>query len=84
MVWRIDQEAMTAEVALEMPATSGTYSQSQGNVQKLDDDAGYFIGWGAQHWYTQFNTSGDVVYDVSFAPNVTDGPQAYRIFKQIW
>lgn len=82
MVWAIDQEAMTAELVYEMPATSTTYSNSQGNVQQLDD--GYMIGWGSQHWFTEYDNAGNVVYDVSFAPNVTTGPQAYRVFKQHW
>lgn len=85
MIWRIDQDAMTAEVVLEMPAPSSSFSGSQGNVQPLNNGAeGYMIGWGKQPWLSEFDAAGNLLYNVVFGPNTTQGIQSYRVFKQYW
>lgn len=84
MIWAIDEEALSAELVYSVRAPSGRHSSSQGGMHQLPNEEGYFIGWGSEPFYSQFDNAGSLVYDVAFAPENSTGPQAYRVYKHFW
>jgi hypothetical protein len=52
---------------------------SQGNAQPLPD-GNTFVDWGALGRYSEFNQSGNLIYDVLFAPEY----ESYRAYHLVW
>ncbi len=52
---------------------------SQGNVQLLAS-GNLFIGWGAEPWFSEFSTSGQLLYDAHMPP----GDESYRTYRFPW
>ena len=52
---------------------------SQGNVQLLPS-GNLFIGWGAEPWFSEFNSSGQLLFDARMPP----GDQSYRAYRFPW
>ena len=57
------------------PLSSG----SQGNVQALED-GDLFVGWGAEPYFSEFNTSGTLLYDA----HLHGSYQSYRAYRFGW
>ncbi|MHB8491107.1 MAG: arylsulfotransferase family protein, partial [Solirubrobacteraceae bacterium] len=61
---------------------------SQGSVQELPG-GDWFVGWGAEPYFTEFNASGEMIYDahLSLQPIKTshgEHAQSYRAYKSEW
>jgi Arylsulfotransferase (ASST) len=52
---------------------------SQGNVQELPG-GNWFVGWGAEPYFTEFGPSGQMIYDAHMAAPT----QSYRAYKFEW
>ncbi len=52
---------------------------SQGNVQLLPS-GNLFIGWGAEPWFSEFSSSGQLLYDAHMPP----GDESYRAYRFPW
>jgi hypothetical protein len=75
---KLDRKAHTATL-VQADSLPGVLAPSQGNVQQLDDGH-LFVGWGAVPRYTEFDASGNVVYDATFS----DGDDSYRAYRFPW
>ncbi len=52
---------------------------SQGNVQS-QASGNLFIGWGAEPWFSEFSSSGQLLFDARMPP----GDQSYRAYRFPW
>jgi Arylsulfotransferase (ASST) len=79
IIMRIDRHAGTAAVVAQYEHSSPLLSASQGNLQLLrGGDA--FIGWGSEPYFSEFDSSGNTVFDARFR-----GPyQSYRGYTFSW
>ena len=75
----LDEAAMTAKLVKQQTHPGGLLAGSQGNLQLLPD-GDVFIGWGAQHFFSEFDKSGRLVFDGSLPAGVT----SYRSFRFPW
>ncbi|EJT96609.1 hypothetical protein DACRYDRAFT_112558 [Dacryopinax primogenitus] len=82
IVLELDTSAMTYTLIQEYPAPFGQTAPSQGSTSVLSN-GNVFIGWGAQPYYSEFSSSGDLLYEVHFA-SLNSTAQSYRAFKQAW
>jgi hypothetical protein len=76
----IDQKTGTATLVsqFEHPGTA-LKAGSQGNVQQLPS-GNLFIGWGAEPWFSEFSSSGQLLYDA----RMPGGDQSYRAYRFPW
>jgi hypothetical protein len=68
-----------ATVAHSLHRPGNTSAQSEGSVQTLRG-GGWFVGFGAQPWFTQFDRAGRVVFDGRLP--IDDG--SYRTYRFPW
>jgi hypothetical protein len=73
---RLDLRRKTATFVQEDVAPDRVLASSQGNMQQLAN-GDVLVGWGAVPRVTEFDRSGKVVFDASFAP-ADDSYRAYR------
>lgn len=94
----VDQSAMTVTQALEILAPTGNYSESQGDVQLLDN-GNWFIGyalstlgplshtdicrWGQQPWMSEYTSTGEELFAAQFGMGASP-VQGYRNLKTNW
>lgn len=82
-------EDMTVQLVREYLHPEGLQAQSQGSVQRLDDDSEHvFIGWGRCPSFTEHTAEGEAVMDVQFSPwHTVKNNQAldnYRAYRMDW
>ncbi len=75
----LNQQTGTETLVAEYEHPSALKAGSQGNVQLLPSD-NLFIGWGAEPWFSEFNSSGQVLFDARMPP----GDQSYRAYRFPW
>jgi hypothetical protein len=88
IVLEVDKQTNTERVVQEFDHSPQLQAASQGNVQ-LQPDGGWFIGWGQEPYFSEFNASGEVVYDahmwaeekVEYKQRETE---SYRTYKFAW
>jgi hypothetical protein len=73
---RVDEDAMTVEVARAQAHPRNLLATSQGNAQFLPD-GGVVVGWGAEPYVSEFDRSGKLVFDARL-PKEVDSYRAYR------
>ena len=73
---RLDLRRKTATFVQQDVAPDRVLASSQGNMQQLAN-GDVLVGWGAVPRITEFDRSGKVVFDASFAP-ADDSYRAYR------
>ena len=66
---------LVAQIEHPKPLSAG----SQGNVQLLPN-GDYFLGWGAQPYFSEFSPSGQLLFDAHLVGNY----QAYRGYRFPW
>jgi len=79
LVFRLDEDAGTAELMRELAPPRATNSSSQGNFT-INDDGSATIGWGSSNLVTSYGPDDAVTYDVSMPP----GYSSYRSFRLPW
>ena len=79
LVLRLDDSAMTAELARQYRHPNPLLAGSQGNMDVLPD-GDVFIGWGAEPYFSEFSAGGRLLYDAHFAGT----SQSYRAYRIPW
>jgi len=72
---KTDTESVLAQFVHPQPLSSG----SQGNAQPLPN-GNLFIGWGAQPYFSEFNSSNQLIYDAHWHGSY----QSYRSYRFTW
>ena len=72
---KTDTESVLAQFVHPQPLSSG----SQGNAQPLPN-GNLFIGWGAQPYFSEFNSANQLVYDAHWHGSY----QSYRSYRFPW
>jgi hypothetical protein len=75
----VDENAKTVSLAEALIRPDPLAVSSQGNMQLLPN-GNWFVGWGAQPFFTEFAPDGSVVFDASYAA----GGQSYRCIRSAW
>jgi len=74
----VDESAGVVEVDQEFLSPDGRLSDSQGNMQVLDDGR-VLVGWGSEPNYSEFTADGELLYDAEL-----EGGQSYRTYRFPW
>ncbi|GAA5890440.1 hypothetical protein JCM8208_004874 [Rhodotorula glutinis] len=80
IVLELDTDAWTATLVREDLPSFLEPVASQGSFQALDD-GGWFVGWGAQPYFSEYADDGTLVQDVKFGTTESI-VMSYRAFKQ--
>jgi Arylsulfotransferase (ASST) len=75
----LNQKAGTETLVAEFEHPTALKAGSQGDVQPLPS-GNLFIGWGAEPWFSEFSTSGQLLFDARMPP----GDQSYRTYRFPW
>ena len=76
MVLRLDAQAGTVAKVAELDHSPALRTPSQGSMQELPDGE-WFVGWGQEPYFTQYDTAGHIVFDAHM-PAYTNTYRAYR------
>jgi arylsulfotransferase ASST len=76
IVLAVDQQAHTDTLVSQYEHPKALNSGSQGNMQHLDN-GDWFIGWGAEPYFSEFNPSGTMIFDAHY-PGATESYRGYR------
>jgi arylsulfotransferase ASST len=76
IVVALNQQTGTETLVAEYEHPGALKAGSQGNVQSLAD-GNLLLGWGAEPWVSEFNSSGQLVFDARM-PNADESYRAYR------
>lgn len=74
----VDTEQGTASMVTAYEPPDGRLSESQGNMQTLDDGS-IFIGWGSNPNYSHYSADGELLQDAELAGGIS-----YRAYRQPW
>lgn len=85
---RLDEQAMTAEVATEYLPPAERVAGSMANAQQLPN-GNMLIGWGARPYYSQYTPGGELIYDVChgdecMGEDFEGGGGSYRAYQFPW
>jgi hypothetical protein len=75
----LNTQADTETLVAEYEHPSALKAGSQGDVQSLPN-GNLFIGWGAEPWFSEFSSSGQLLFDAHMPP----GDQSYRAYRFPW
>jgi Arylsulfotransferase (ASST) len=76
IVVALNQQKGTETLVAEYEHPSALKAGSQGNVQALPS-GGLFLGWGAEPWFSEFSSSGQLLFDGRM-PSKDESYRAYR------
>ena len=79
LIETINRTTNTASEVTEYEHVKPLSAGSQGNVQTLPD-GNFFLGWGAEPYFTEYSPSGKVLFDARMAGSY----QAYRSYRFHW
>jgi Arylsulfotransferase (ASST) len=72
----LNQQTGTETLVAEYEHPAALKAGSQGDIQTLAN-GNLFLGWGAEPWFSEFSSSGQVVFDARM-PNADQSYRAYR------
>jgi hypothetical protein len=76
---RLDSRTHMATLLRSDGQPEGQIAPSQGNAQPLRD-GGLFVGWGSLPYFSEFSSSGGLVFNVEFPAGVN----SYRAYRLPW
>jgi Arylsulfotransferase (ASST) len=79
IVVALNPHAGTETLVAEYEHPTALKAGSQGDVQPLPS-GNLFIGWGAEPWFSEFSSSGQLLFDAHMPP----GDQSYRAYRFPW
>ena len=79
LVLRLDRRRMRATVERSLRRAQDTSAQSEGSVQAMPG-GGFFAGFGAQPWFSQWDARGRLVFDAK----LPDDDGSYRVYRFPW
>ncbi|HYJ68720.1 MAG TPA: arylsulfotransferase family protein [Nocardioidaceae bacterium] len=74
----LDRKAHIARVVTEYLPPDDRLSGSQGNLQVMPNGH-VFVGWGSQHYYSEYTADGDLLLDADFGTG-----ESYRAYRFPW
>ncbi len=75
----VDPHARTDTLLARYEHPGGLSSGSQGSVQTMAD-GGVFVGWGAEPYFSEFSSAGQLLYDAHWHGSY----QSYRAYRFQW
>ena len=78
-ILNLDFNNMTASVQQVYPHDPSLFPNSQGDVEALPN-GDEFVGWGAEHYYSEYTQNGGVLYDVMLPGDDI----SYRTYRNTW
>ncbi|WP_424346481.1 arylsulfotransferase family protein [Kocuria sp. CH-021] len=79
VLWlELDEDAGTAGIARQLDPPEPRLSDYMANASRLDN-GNLLVGWGWEHYYTEYTPDGEVVYDAATAPF-----DSYRAYAAQW
>ena len=78
-ILNLDFNNMTASVQQSYPHDPSLFPNSQGDVEALPN-GDEFVGWGAEHYYSEYTQNGGVLYDVMLPGDDI----SYRTYRNTW
>jgi hypothetical protein len=79
IVVSLNAQTGTETLVAEYEHPSALKAGSQGDVQSLPS-GNLFIGWGAEPWFSEFSSSGQLLFDARMPP----GDESYRTYRFPW
>ncbi len=79
IVVALNQQTGTETLVAEYEHPSALKAGSQGNVQPLAN-GNLFLGWGAEPWFSEFSSSGQLLFDARMPP----ADESYRAYRFPW
>jgi hypothetical protein len=74
----LDMKTHTARVVTEYLPPDDRLAGSQGNLQVMPNGH-VFVGWGSQHYYSEYSADGDLLLDADFGTG-----ESYRTYRLPW
>lgn len=74
----LDKDARTVSIADQLEAPETRLSDYMANASRLDN-GNLLVGWGWEHYYTEYDPDGEVVYDAFHGPF-----DSYRAYAKAW
>lgn len=84
MLIQVDQKKYTVKHLQDYKALNKVRSNSQGDLQYLEEKQEVFMGWGGSAMWTQHDIYGTLLCEVHFAPSLLyflEKVKSYRVFK---
>lgn len=81
----VDQDAMTVRLINQFYNAAQTFAQFEGSLQAIDpsdENTNYFLGYGNQPYFAEFDKDGNILLDAQFG--ATNTVNSYRAFKLPW
>ncbi|HVL91313.1 MAG TPA: arylsulfotransferase family protein [Actinomycetota bacterium] len=75
---KLDDDRKTATVVARWTHPTKLLAASRGSVQRLEN-GNTFVGWGSKPFFTEYDASGNVVFDARMDPGVS-----YRTYRMPW
>lgn len=79
----LDMQTMNATLVREWVHPTGVLSSSQGSLRILPDGHA-FVGWGNVARFSEFNQSGQLLFDGTFETSGSSRAGSYRAFRFRW
>jgi Arylsulfotransferase (ASST) len=86
LIVRLNLQAGTDTKVAEFVHPQPLQSSSQGSVQLLPD-GDWFVGWGGEPYFSEFNSSGRMIYDAHMplvVPDTSEHTTSYRGYQLAW
>jgi hypothetical protein len=77
IVVQLDENTHVATLVASYNQPEGLVAPAEGNAQATDD-GNLFVGWGALSYFSEFDPSGNLIFNAQFAPGV----HSYRAYFQ--
>lgn len=74
----LDKDDQSVSIADQLEAPETRLSDYMANASRLDN-GNLLVGWGWEHFYTEYNPDGEVVYDAFHGPF-----NSYRAYSKEW
>ncbi|KAF2258923.1 hypothetical protein CC78DRAFT_537429 [Lojkania enalia] len=81
----VDQDAMTVRLIQEFTNEAQTFGQYEGSLQAInesDSNTNFFLGYGNQPFFAEFDSNGNILLDAQFGK--TNVVNSYRAYKLPW
>ena len=79
IVVAVNAQTHTETLVAQYEHPTPLLADSQGNMQVLSD-GDVFVGWGAQPYFSEFNSAGKLIYDAQ----MPSSDQSYRAYRFEW
>jgi hypothetical protein len=84
MVVEVNESEKVERLVKQFPHEPALKAGSQGDVQ-MQPNGGWFIGWGQEPYFSEYNANGEMVYDANmWAESEKNETESYRIYKFPW